>query len=74
METEMRSIAIAAVLAAGFALSGTAPTLSAPANSIVRDAAPAESLVQQVRCRRFYQCRHYVRYSRTRCGWWRRCW
>jgi hypothetical protein len=71
----MRSIAIALVLAAGFALSGTAPTLSAPASSSVRDAAtPTESLVQQVRCRRWYQCRHYVNYSRTRCGWWRRCW
>jgi hypothetical protein len=66
----MRSIMIALVLAAGFGLAGTSSSLSAPMSTkVLGDVARAESVTEEVRCRR--RCRHY-RHSGRRC--WRRCW
>jgi hypothetical protein len=66
----MRSIMIAAVLAAGFGLAGTSTTMSAPlTGKVLGDVAKTESVTKEVRWRR--HCRHY-RYSHRRC--WRRGW
>ena len=65
----MRSIMIALVLAAGFGLAGTSSTLSAPMSTkVLGDVARAESVTEEVRCRR--RCRH-ARHSGRRC--WRTC-
>ena len=68
----MRSIVIAAVIAAGFGLAGATPSLAAPASSGLGELstlAKSDSQIEQARWRR--HCRHW-RHSRRSC--WRRCW
>ena len=68
----MRSTMIALVLAAGFGLAASTPSLSAPASSSLGELstlAKSNSQVEQAHWRR--HCRHW-RHSRRTC--WRRWW
>ncbi|MDX2204192.1 MAG: hypothetical protein NW223_15685 [Hyphomicrobiaceae bacterium] len=65
----MRSLALAALAAAGFALLGTSSSIAAPAGGTVLAPLSTASPVTQVRCRTV--CRHRW-YSRRHC--WRQCW
>jgi len=65
----MRSLIIAAVLAAGFGLMATGSTVASPANSIVTKPMSTPSPVSEARC--WVRC-HHSWYSRRRCH--RRCW
>jgi len=70
----MRSIVIAAVMAAGLGLAGTAPLGAAPANqSAVSQAAQTQSPVHEAFCRVWRRCFHGF-YSGRRCNVTRRCW
>jgi len=69
----MRSIMIAAVVAAGFGLAAATPSMAAPATSSglgeLSTLAKSDSQVEQAHWRR--HCRHW-RHSRRTC--WRRWW
>lgn len=64
----MRSIILAGVVATGFALVGSAPTLSAPATGI-GNLPGAEPLVTAVRRQHCYRACKHRWYSRRKCRW-----
>jgi len=71
----MKSLIAAFVLATGFALAGSSPSLSSPASTAgAKGLGATESLVTQARRRCHWHCHHH-RYSRRHCrrhcrGWW----
>src|SRR5262247_3157194 len=65
-ETSMKSLIAAFVLATGFALAGSSPSLSSPATAGAKGLGATESLVTQVRRRCHVRCHHH-RHSRRHC-------